>query len=132
MTAEPIDLARVIDDIRRTAEEQTAAGLYSADLEHELRSHFARLLDRDDGRDRFEAVNASIDRLDRARDDLASGHVDSALVEIARLPGRKAAEGWIADARRYVQTRAALDRIESAALLEPGKTAAAPVAVVKP
>ena len=62
---------------------------------------------------------ASVDRLARARDSLAEGHVDAALVEVARLPGRKAAEGWIADARRYVQTRAALDRIESAALLQP-------------
>lgn len=62
---------------------------------------------------------APVDRLSRAEDALASGHVDVALTEIARLPGRKAAEGWIADARRYVQARAALDRIESAALLEP-------------
>ncbi|ATE63789.1 COG4223 family protein [Rhizorhabdus dicambivorans] len=62
---------------------------------------------------------APVDRLSRAEDALAAGHVDGALVEVARLPGRKAAEGWIADARRYVQSRAALDRIESAALLEP-------------
>jgi hypothetical protein len=74
-----------------------------------------------------------VDRFDRARDDLASGHVDAALVEIARLPGRKAAEGWIAEARRYVQARAALDRIESAALLAPGRApVAVPVAPVKP
>ncbi len=69
---------------------------------------------------------APVDRLERAKDDLATGHVDAALVEIARLPSRKVAEGWIAEARRYVQARAALDRIESAALLEPTK-AAAPV-----
>lgn len=62
---------------------------------------------------------SSVDRVARARDNLAAGHVDAALVEVARLPGRKAAEGWIADARRYVQARAALDRIESAALLQP-------------
>ena len=71
---------------------------------------------------------APVDRFGRARDDLATGHIDAALVEIARLPSRKVAEGWIAEARRYVQARAALDRIESAALLEPGK-AAIPVAV---
>jgi hypothetical protein len=68
---------------------------------------------------------APIDRLTRAQDDLAVGHVDAALVEVARLPGRKAAAGWIAEARRYVQTRAALDRIESAALLEPLRRAGA-------
>jgi len=66
---------------------------------------------------------APIDRLSRAEDAVAAGHVDAALVEIARLPGRKAADGWIADARRYVQARAALDRIESAALLEPVEAA---------
>lgn len=62
---------------------------------------------------------APVDRLARAQDDLAAGHVDAALIEVARLPGRKAAEGWIANARRYVQARAALDRIEAAALLQP-------------
>lgn len=70
-------------------------------------------------------ANAPVDRFTRAQDDLTAGHVDAALVEIARLPGRKAAAGWIADARRYVQARAALDRIESAALLDPVDTVAA-------
>ena len=62
---------------------------------------------------------APTDRLARAQDDLAAGRVDAALIEVARLPARKLAEGWIADARRYVQARAALDRIEAAALLQP-------------
>ncbi|KRB79693.1 hypothetical protein ASE00_18430 [Sphingomonas sp. Root710] len=62
-----------------------------------------------------------VDRVARAQDDLAAGRVDAALIEIARLPGRKAAGGWIAEARRYVQARTALDRIESAALLQPAK-----------
>lgn len=69
---------------------------------------------------------APVDRLSRAEDALTAGHVDAALAEIARLPGRKAADGWIADARRYVQARAALDRIESAALLEPVDAAPPP------
>jgi hypothetical protein len=63
--------------------------------------------------------NAPVDRLARAQDDLAAGHVDAALIEVARLPGRKLAESWIAEARRYVQARAALDRVEAAALLQP-------------
>ena len=70
-----------------------------------------------------EPSSAPIDRLARAQDDLAAGHVDAALIQVARLPGRKAAEGWIADARRYVQSRAALDRIETAALLQPADKA---------
>lgn len=61
----------------------------------------------------------AVDRFSRAQEDLAAGHVDAALAEVAKLPGRQAAAGWIGDARRYVQVRVALDRIESAALLEP-------------
>lgn len=61
---------------------------------------------------------APIDRYTRAHDALAAGQVDAALLEVTRLPGRQAATGWIAQARRYVQARAALDRIEGAALLD--------------
>jgi len=65
-----------------------------------------------------------VDRFARAQDELAAGHVDTALLEIARLPGRAAATAWMGEARRFVQARAALDRIESAALLEPAPVAA--------
>lgn len=59
------------------------------------------------------------DRLKRAREKLAVGQVDTALAEVLRLPGREAAEPWIADARRYIAARNALDRIETIALMEP-------------
>lgn len=59
------------------------------------------------------------DRLQRARDKLAVGQVDTALAEVLRLPGRQEAEAWIADARRYIAARNALDRIETIALMEP-------------
>ncbi|QTH21270.1 hypothetical protein HRJ34_23615 [Rhizorhabdus wittichii] len=62
---------------------------------------------------------APVDRFARARDDIAAGHVDAALLEVARLPNRRVATAWIVSARRYVQSRAALDRIETAALLDP-------------
>lgn len=58
-------------------------------------------------------------RLQRARDKLAVGQVDTALAEILRLPGREEADQWIADARRYIAARNALDRIETIALMEP-------------
>jgi hypothetical protein len=58
-------------------------------------------------------------RLQRARDKLAVGQVDTALAEVLRLPEREAAEQWIADARRYIAARNALDRIETIALMEP-------------
>ncbi|NNC73615.1 MAG: hypothetical protein HKN78_12170 [Sphingomonadaceae bacterium] len=60
-------------------------------------------------------------RLQRAREKLAVGQVDTALAEVLRLPGREdeAAAQWINDARRYVAARNALDRIETVALMEP-------------
>ncbi|MCA1749947.1 MAG: hypothetical protein LC634_10655 [Sphingomonadales bacterium] len=59
------------------------------------------------------------DRLQRAKDKLAVGQVDTALAEVLRLPGREAAAPWIADARRYIAARNALDRIETITLIEP-------------
>ena len=59
------------------------------------------------------------DRLRRAERALASAQVDVALAEVLRLPGRDEGAEWIAAARRYVLARRALDRIETAALLEP-------------
>ncbi len=59
------------------------------------------------------------DRLARARRQVEAGHVTAALAEVARMPGRDSAAGWIAAARRYAAARDALDVIETAALLEP-------------
>lgn len=56
-------------------------------------------------------------RYDRALVELRLGDVSAALAETMRLPGAASAEDWVADARRYVATRQALDRLESAALL---------------
>lgn len=61
------------------------------------------------------------ERLDRARDRLEAGQVDVALAEVLRLPGQERAAGWIANARRYVAARRALDAIETAALLDPAR-----------
>lgn len=60
------------------------------------------------------------DRVARAQRMLDGGQVDGALAEVVRLPNHAAAAGWIASARRYLSGRAALDRIETAALLDPG------------
>ena len=65
------------------------------------------------------------ERLRRATRRLEAGQVDVALAEVLRMPGREHAREWIADARRYVMARRALDTIETAALLEP-RTARAP------
>ena len=52
---------------------------------------------------------------------LRTGQVDAAIDEVSRLPGAKAAEGWIAKARRYSDAMKALDQIEQTALAEPEK-----------
>ena len=59
------------------------------------------------------------DRLRRAERALDAGEVEVALLEVLRLPGRDNATDWIAQARRYVAARQALDTIETAALLQP-------------
>lgn len=59
------------------------------------------------------------DRLKRARRALEGGNVEAALAEVARLPGREQAQGWITAARRYIQAHRALDLIEAAAILTP-------------
>lgn len=72
-------------------------------------------------------------RLMRAQLRLESGQVDGALAEIARLPGRANAAGWMNQARRYIEAHRALDILEAAALTEgdtpiatPAPAAAAP------
>lgn len=62
------------------------------------------------------ASNAAA-RYDFARQRLAAGNVDKALVETMRLPGASRAGDWIGKARRYIAAHRALDEIESAALL---------------
>ncbi|HYW16073.1 MAG TPA: hypothetical protein VE891_07960 [Allosphingosinicella sp.] len=59
------------------------------------------------------------ERLRRAGQSLQAGQVEVALLEVLRLPGHERADPWIANARRFVAAHRALDRLESAALLEP-------------
>lgn len=56
------------------------------------------------------------DRLERARQRLNEGQVEGAIAEIERMPGAEHAENWMRAARRYVNARRALDRIETAAI----------------
>ncbi len=59
------------------------------------------------------------ERLRRANQRLEAGQVEVALAEVMRIPGHDNAAEWIRKARLYVAARAALDTIETAALLEP-------------
>jgi len=65
------------------------------------------------------------DRFDRADHALQQGQVDAAAAEIARMPGAARATNWLAQAKRYVVARNALDRIETEALLAPAPKPAA-------
>ena len=58
-------------------------------------------------------------RLERARLFLQSGRVEAAVAEVRNLPGVGKAGAWIRDAQRYAAAQSALDRIETAAVLEP-------------
>jgi hypothetical protein len=62
---------------------------------------------------------APTDRFLRATQALEEGQVDAAAAEVARMPGASGAADWLAQARRYVLARNALDRLETAALLTP-------------
>lgn len=56
------------------------------------------------------------DRLARARRQLDNGNVETALAEVERLPGAADAANWTAAARRWIDARAALDTLETAAI----------------
>ena len=81
MTSPDPDLETVLAEIRSTVQANTESGLYSESLEEELRSHFARILDRAD-RDRHGAAWGAIDDLDALRS-LPPGPRHSA----SRIPG---------------------------------------------
>lgn len=68
-----------------------------------------------------------VDRVARARRLLEAGLVEAALAEVARTPGAAAAGRWTGAARRYIGARAALDTIESAAILATDREPPAPV-----
>ncbi|MEJ6011631.1 hypothetical protein [Novosphingobium aquae] len=57
-------------------------------------------------------------RIERARLMLISGKVKEAVAEVQALPGAAAARDWTDAASRFATSRAALDLLESAALLE--------------
>ena len=65
-------------------------------------------------------------RLVRARQYLAGGRVQAAADEVARMPGREAARGWLVMAQDYILTERALNLIENAALLQPQIQGAVP------
>lgn len=60
-------------------------------------------------------------RIERARVMLTARRIPEAIEQVELLPGAEAADKWIIDARRFAEVQAALDLIETAAMLEPRK-----------
>jgi hypothetical protein len=58
-------------------------------------------------------------RLERAKQYAALGNIAAAMNEVTRLPGKMQASNWARKAQSYISVRAALDRIERAALAQP-------------
>ncbi|WP_249171876.1 hypothetical protein [Erythrobacter sp. JK5] len=57
-------------------------------------------------------------RLERARFALEQGRFRNAIDEVRNMPGAEKAEAWIADAEEYMRVMEALERIETAAVLD--------------
>ncbi|MEL6531114.1 MAG: hypothetical protein AAFQ27_14220 [Pseudomonadota bacterium] len=57
-------------------------------------------------------------RLERARYALEQGRYQNAIDEVRNMPGAAIADAWIADAERYRDAMAALETIETAAVLD--------------
>lgn len=60
-------------------------------------------------------------RLERAKTFLESGRVEAAVAEVRNMPGAEAdhVQDWVNDAQRYAGAQAALDLIETTAVLDP-------------
>ena len=60
-------------------------------------------------------------RLERARLFLESGRVEAAVAEVQNMPGAGTDRvgDWVRDAQRYATAQAALDLVETTAVLEP-------------
>jgi hypothetical protein len=72
------------------------------------------------------------ERLRRATQRLEAGQVEVALTEVMRIPARDNAADWIRKAQIYLAARDALDRIETAALVEQRPPQPAPAAAAPP
>jgi hypothetical protein len=124
---EPVTLQQLQDGLKEVRSELAGGGPEQSWWDA-FQNEFSDLI-----RIRKEGTPSTIpsERLARATRALDAGLAEVALAEVLRLPGRDQARDWIAQARRYVSARRALDTIETAALLEsrnPAATAVPPAA----
>lgn len=110
----PVTLDKLLADLETLAPRLTgtpAPGDFWARARQEMASLF--VIRHDDA-----PSPAPQNRIERARLMLLAGKVKEAIAEIQSLPGGAAARDWAEAANRYAASRAALDLLESAALLE--------------
>lgn len=100
----------------RLVERPANAGTWSS-LRSELSSLFVI-------RKETNPSNAPDEKLDRARQLLASGQTTAAIATVEQMPGASSAHAWLGNARRYAATQHALDQIEAAAILAPARSPA--------
>lgn len=105
-----------LEDLRQglNANATTLLDTASDDLLSTLGRQFSTLVVIHDAR---TPSPAPAERIARARRMLDAGQVEPALAEVRRLPGAARAGPWLAAARRYIDTRRALDAIEGTAIL---------------
>jgi hypothetical protein len=78
----PLDLDAILEQIRQTVDANTASGVYDEDLESELRSHYARVLSREDRRDRFDSLRVSLEKVEERR-----GFSSARIATVSGVPG---------------------------------------------
>lgn len=111
---QPVTLDKLLADLDALAPKLSGAaarGDFWARAQQELGSLF--VIRHDDA-----PSPAPQNRIERARLMLIAGMVKDAVAEIQALPGAAGAKDWSDAAKRFAASRAALDLLESAALLE--------------
>ena len=79
-----------------------------------------------------QAASTPESRIAHTREAIAGGRIEVAIADVERMPGRNAANEWLAHARDWLATQHALDQIEGTALTLPVAQPAAHTTVTVP
>ncbi len=125
---QPVTLETLIADLK-TAGPVLASGGPEASLFDKVQRNLSNLVV---VRKKGQPSPAPADAVEQIARLVDSGRVEQALTKAARLPGATAAPIWMADARRYVETRRAFDLLERSAITMPAMPPVPPVIPVPP